>query len=977
MTRRPDSGDDGDLRTIGPVSSDESTVAASQPDAKPAETYDALLRAIAAPPAIEPNAVALALALTPGAVVDGTYEVIEALGVGGMGLVFRARDRDLQRDVALKVHKAEGGPRETERLLGEARALAKVSHPNVLAVHGVGRVGESIFVALEYVEGLDARQWLDPQTHRWPEILDVYRQASAGLAAIHEAGLVHRDFKPDNVLVGTDGRVRVADFGLARAPRIVREATEQDETLSGNRSTSRTEGGAGTPAYAAPEQWGGGRLDARADQFSFCVSLFEALYGTRPFVADTVPELIYRITTEPPLPAPSGSPVPRWLDRALRRGLAPDPSKRFADINELGAALDPARVRFRRRATTAALFAGVVGTAGLVYGTLDDPCGAVADPMVASWSAENRQRVAKAFTESELGGATAAWERAAVDLDAFARRWREERVAACVDSNVDVSPETATHSARCFADGHEHFDALVERLGTVDEYAIRRVLHWVHALPSPEHCREEQALLAAPPVPRDPELRDAVAALEADLRAAARHRKFFVAGADPAAVEELITQARALGHAPILADALHEQGNRYEATGAYDDAERCFRESFDAALQGAAPRRAAQAALRLGTMARLIRQKPADAEPWLRTGLALAERLVPDQVRVELLNDLACAVEEQGRFDEARALVERGLTLQRELDPRSPFLPGLLVTGSVIERHAGNHAEFQRRVEEVVEVTLDLLGPDDPGMGFALSNRAAARAEAGNYEGALADLDAVDRIDERIGLTNFAKLQLLERKTVIFLQSDGASVALPFARQLVDLADATLEPENPRRSDFRNLLMVCLRGAGELEDAWQVGEKLLATGTGDRIGLLSTMALLAESRQEPTLALDYARQCADATREHNDDRLSQALGILAEMELGTGNREAALRTFEESFAAWEPGVLDRAHWGFRFTYGKELTADPIRRLEGIANVMTAAAYYNERTPSDEHHRTRMLRWLAEQSWLRQPTDPRP
>ncbi|HVV85399.1 MAG TPA: serine/threonine-protein kinase, partial [Kofleriaceae bacterium] len=210
--------------------------------------------------------------LLPGTQV-GDYVVAGRIGAGGMGVVYRARDRRLERDVALKLHARVDTDAGRTRALREATAMARLSHPNVVTVFGVGSHGDHLYIAMEFVAGEDARQWQARGGRTWRELLELYLDAARGLAAAHRAGIVHRDFKPENVLVGRDGRVRVADFGLARK--------DGDRAAVGPRLAAGSDSGiAGTPGYMAPEQlaWQAGPA---ADQFAFGVALAEALHGRR------------------------------------------------------------------------------------------------------------------------------------------------------------------------------------------------------------------------------------------------------------------------------------------------------------------------------------------------------------------------------------------------------------------------------------------------------------------------------------------------------------------------------------------------------------------------------------------------------------------------------------------------------------------------------------------------------------------------
>ncbi|MBC7975967.1 MAG: protein kinase, partial [Myxococcales bacterium] len=268
----------------------------------------------------------------------GRYLVLDWLGAGGMGVVYSAHDPELNRRVALKVLRGgggsgdgEGGDRAQIRALlqSEAQAMAQLAHPNVVTVFDVGSVDDRVFIAMELVEGQTLSAWLRAEPRTPSEIVAMFVAAGNGLAAAHTAGLIHRDFKPDNVLVGNDGRVRVTDFGLARsAVRETRDAEADGDAPSGL---------AGTPAYMAPELLQQRAPDARADQYSFSVALYEALYGQRPFVSsrhvDAGPALRpLSVTT------PRGTSVPAALRQVLLRGLSPEPDDRYASMTELLAA---------------------------------------------------------------------------------------------------------------------------------------------------------------------------------------------------------------------------------------------------------------------------------------------------------------------------------------------------------------------------------------------------------------------------------------------------------------------------------------------------------------------------------------------------------------------------------------------------------------------------------------------------------------
>ena len=302
--------------------------------------------------------------------VIGRYVVLRVLGRGGMGSVFAAYDEELDRRVAIKVLHGTPDPRRQARVLREAKALARVSHPNVVSVYEVGQHGEDTFIAMEFVEGTTLAAW--ELGRSWEEVLAAYLGAGEGLHAVHEAGLVHRDFKPENVLVSKDGRARVADFGLAKSETEVGEddvgADDSEvvrlDRLGRPRLAHLTAAGtvAGTPAFMSPEQYSGLAVGARSNKFSFCVALYKALYRRPPFGGDTVHELQASVVAGRLEARPETPPISRAIHDALARGMRALPESRFATMRELLVALAPddashpaASPTSRRRFTAAIL----------------------------------------------------------------------------------------------------------------------------------------------------------------------------------------------------------------------------------------------------------------------------------------------------------------------------------------------------------------------------------------------------------------------------------------------------------------------------------------------------------------------------------------------------------------------------------------------------------------------------------------------
>jgi serine/threonine protein kinase len=310
----------------------------------------------------------------------GRFSVLGLVGRGGLGEVFAAYDPELGRRVALKVLSEAGDRAGGARLRREATAMARLSHPNVARVYDVGSVGEQTFIAMEFIRGQTLRTWLAARPRSWRELRAVFLAAGKGLAAAHREGIVHRDFKPDNVLIDEDGRPRVVDFGLASSGYSElhpSHATADDDPTDATQPSDANAGG--TPAYMAAEQHLGSSGDARSDQFSFCVTLFEAIHGRRPYLGRTWQTLRPQVLRGEPLPA--NRRIPPHVARAINRGLSPDPERRFPDMDALLAELarDPPGSPVRKFLALGTVALALVGVAWYLTAEPADACRSSSD----------------------------------------------------------------------------------------------------------------------------------------------------------------------------------------------------------------------------------------------------------------------------------------------------------------------------------------------------------------------------------------------------------------------------------------------------------------------------------------------------------------------------------------------------------------------------------------------------------------------
>ncbi|MBL4684132.1 MAG: protein kinase, partial [Nannocystaceae bacterium] len=404
------------------------------------------------------------------------FEIERTLGTGAMGVVLLARDSDLGRHVVIKLLAPHYGNAEhaQRRLLREAQSVAQLQHPNVVALYQVGIHEDRVFLVMEYVDGGTLRQWIRATQRSWREIVAVYRQAGQGLSAAHDAGLVHRDFKPDNVLIGSDGRVRVSDFGLVggqASGEFVPSATTQDVRLT------QTGTVLGTPAYMAPEQFSGTRVDAAADQFALCVALFEALFGRRPFAGDNPGALLFCIESQELEALPRGHKVPSKIIKALYRGLSAAPARRHPSVAELVRQLDvaPAGPKTRRLVVGGALGAAALAATFMATRTTLPPetvsvaasCLDPAEP-VPGWSDQQQAALASALRALDTPRAEAVAAGTVAAANSLALALSAARHEACV-----AAPDTITPRRACVEERLVEFAATVELL---TDHAPRDVL---------------------------------------------------------------------------------------------------------------------------------------------------------------------------------------------------------------------------------------------------------------------------------------------------------------------------------------------------------------------------------------------------------------------------------------------------------------------------------------------------------------------
>ena len=743
--------------------------------------------------------------LERGQTID-RFVVLGLVGRGGMGEVYAAYDPELDRKVAIKLLRARGDAADQKtRLLREAQAIAKLQHPNVVVVYDVGTFGDSIFIAMEFVEGRTVGGWLaagtGARTRR--EILDVYLAAGRGLAAAHAAGLVHRDFKPDNVMVTNDGQVRVMDFGLARhvseAPEApppalpisgaddvgdtfdpahdpeatvdLRKAARDTGPISGKYlSIKLTQTGAmlGTPAYMAPEQFAVRSTDARTDQFSFCVALYEALYGARPFDGETFVALMTSVTTGSVNASPAKTRVPGWLRRVLLRGLATEPGARWGSMAELLKALetDPT-VRTRRIVAAVAmsllLGAGVLA-ARKVTGTHEAMCGGAGAKWAGVWTpggapSPRNASIHKAFLATGLSYAEQAWRGASRYLDDYAAGWAGAYKDACEATHVrgEQSAEVLDLRMGCLRDRLSAARALTDVFAAANGAAVDNAVSAAAALPRLDRCADVALLKATIQPPDDEAVRKKVVELaERTARLAAKTSAGQCGEAEKEA-PVLIADARAVGYRPVLADALDAAGHLSDFCVAENVGIARFREAYSVALSSRDDEAAADAAVSLSCFT--LRNQTKDlgaAQQWLEIGRAMVDRIGGQTRLAGMVGEAQASIfRHSGRYDES---IEAWKRAAKILEPLGKDHPESMSTANDLAltlQTAGRLEEARTTLAELLASQERVLGAEHPKLTFPLNNYGEVLNRLGRHAEARAAFERALGIWRRSGADLF------------------------------------------------------------------------------------------------------------------------------------------------------------------------------------------------------------------------------
>ena len=690
---------------------------------------------------------------TPLPVRIGRFTVLERLGQGGMGMVFAAYDVELDRKLAIKLLLPDQGTRGLRaRLQREAQAMAKLSHPNVVHVYEVGEHEGQVFIAMEFVRGQTLADWLEKEQRGLEEIVVAFCQAGRGLAAAHQAGLIHRDFKPENVMVGDDGRIRVLDFGLAaeqlrdsRAEAKV-EAEAATEVHAKRVSLTRTGAIMGTPAFMSPEQHLGFEVGPASDQFSFCVALYNALLGQAPFEGDSLAALMISVTGGELQPPPSGHGVPKPILAALTRGLSTKPDERFADMDTL---LEQLEMREQGRprwpALVLVLLVAFVVAAIVQLRQREQPgtaCERAGDKLATIWTDSREAAIGAGFANTGLAYANDTWARVQPDLRAYADGWIAARREACEATHVDraQSGELLDRRMRCLDERMAEFAAALELLEDPDTDIVRNATSMIPALNGLERCSAASVLAREDP---DAGLAPDVAAQRSALLATlAKADALYDAGKYDGGIglaEPALAQAQAAGLDVVEARALFLLGLLRERGGFYVEAQAELERAYFLALRHGEDELATEVSCQLVFVIGARQARHAEGLAWEYHSRALLARLPESEhvrnIRASLDNNVGVVLKASGDFAGARESYTRSLTLARARGD-GYSMAKIFQNLALVSRSLGENEGARREIAEALGFAEQALGSGHPELILVFNTAGLIANDSGDVEGA-------------------------------------------------------------------------------------------------------------------------------------------------------------------------------------------------------------------------------------------------
>jgi tetratricopeptide (TPR) repeat protein/predicted Ser/Thr protein kinase len=824
------------------------------------------------------------------------FVVVRRLGTGGTGNVYEARDPELNRTVALKLLRRAADP---ERLLAEARALARLRHPNVVVVYDVGTWRGHVFLAMEHVNGVTLRAWLDrgPRPRPWRQIARALAPAARALAAAHAAGLAHRDVKPENILIAEDGQGHVVDFGLARA--------EDMDGAGEGEGVARGTQPSGTPGYQAPECGAGAPGDARGDQFAFAVTLYEALWGDRPSAGAR---------------PPADRGIPAALRRAIARALAAEPDARHGSMDALVAALEHDPARTVRRVAIAAILVGAgVGLTIAVTprrATAGDPCGGGDARLAEVWNPERRAALDAAFTRSKLVYGPPSFAAAAAKLDRFAAAWIAGHRDSCQATHVrrEQSEAVLDLRTRCLEQRRAALASTIAVLAGGEQDVVERAAAIVDALPPVDACADVATLSAPRAPPSDPAARRKLAEVEARVP---EPTTLAAAGRLPRAreaAEQLVVDARALGHRPLLADALLALGS---VQARERDRTAAKTSTYDALLEAQSSGHDAIVARAAMALVELEVETPPRAHEWARLADATLTRIGrPPRLVAEYEESLALLARAEGKSEEVVRRIEAAIAASEQAGQADQVIHAAYLSNfgtSLTE--VGRRPEARVRLQAALALYERLVGAIHPDVARTLSNLADVEEDLGMPEAALAHFERASAIFRDLGQEETVLAARILSVQTSALESLGRmDEALARSRRAIEILERRLGPDDDVLGGVINRRGNLLQAARRHEEALAAYERARAiwskTRGGEHPFVATALGNVGETRRRMGQARAALAPCERAVAigtRARAPKLATYLRCLGAVQLDLNRSREAIATFERGLALGPEG----------------------------------------------------------------------
>ncbi|MGH1345659.1 MAG: protein kinase domain-containing protein [Nannocystales bacterium] len=742
-------------------------------------------------------------------VMAGRYRVLRTLGRGGMGIVYLAYDPQLDRELALKLC-FDASETTVVRHRREAKALAALHHPNVLEIYDVGEHDGLLYIAMEVVDGGTAKRRFGSGALRpWREVLKFYLGAAAGLSAAHRADIIHRDFKPENVLVTREGEAKVADFGLAIRDGSTRSAEASGDVSNSEDRVTRAGAAVGTPAFMAPEQLLGLDLDARADQYSFCATLFEGLFGKRPYLALNAHARLATLALAKIAWPRNTRGVPKHILWALERGLSTDPSQRFESMTALVEALTATP---RRRWPVVALSLGLVGTAGLVAVARDTPSSCDLEPHIG-WTAQNKLEV-----KGALGALDRLSSRKIVqDLDQFANAWDSQRDAYC---GAGEAPQGEPATATCLTRLRDGFHARVDLLRDGDPDVTRKAPALIANLPPPDTC------LDSTDGHLTPEQQEVLALLEA----ATAHINVGKYLESDALATRASSLALRLGQPTLLARTLLARADIVGERGNVELALELREQAYFVATANGLEMLAINTAQQIAPTHAQLRHEE-QAVRWLEIVETQAKRATNTEVPAHMIAMVkARTYLHLGRYKDAHREADAALTELPATDGSLQYPRyAVISTLAAVMMHEGAPTQERAPVtEERVELALALYGPMHPDVAIAYEDKATILRESGKHAEAIELLQRARAIHiEAMGPSNLRLIEIDNKLSTNYQAQgdlDGAEASL---RRALKMQSIQRTNDSASQINLESNLGSLLQRRGKTEEALSHQERAL------------------------------------------------------------------------------------------------------------------------------------------------------